>query len=250
MTTHERIRFATAAAGAILLLAPTPAAAEKPAFTKRTYTYKTVDGVKIAADVYRPDDAEVRPVLVWIHGGALIMGSRNGVPPQLMNLCKTEGYALVSLDYRLAPEVKLPAIIEDIQDAFRWLGEEGPMLLHIDPKRMVVAGGSAGGYLTLMTGFAAKPKPRALVAYWGYGDVDGDWYTKPSEHYRKSPLVTKEEAYKQIGDAVLTSPGSRARTGAATTSTCARTGCGRRRSPASTRTRSAASSTATARCGT
>ena len=38
-------------------------------------------------------------------------------------------------------------------------------------------------------------KPRALVAYWGYGDVDGDWYTKPSEHYRKQPLVSKEEAF-------------------------------------------------------
>ncbi len=200
----------TARAGLVFWLIvfhmPTPAAAEPPAFAKKTYTYKNVDGVKIAADVYRPEDTEIRPVLVWIHGGALIMGNRNGVPAQLMNLCKTEGYALVSLDYRLAPEVKLPAIIEDIQDAFRWLGEEGPELLHIDPKQLVVAGGSAGGYLTLMTGFAVKPKPRALLAYWGYGDVDGEWYTKPSEHYRKSPLVTKEEAYKQVGDKVLTSP--------------------------------------------
>jgi pimeloyl-ACP methyl ester carboxylesterase len=58
-----------------------------------------------------------------------------------------------------------------------------------------------------MTGIAVKPRPRALVAYWGYGDVDGDWYTKPSEHYRKQPLVSKEEAYKQVGDKVLTGGG-------------------------------------------
>src|SRR5262249_18857725 len=64
-----------------------------------------------------------------------------------------------------------------------WLREQGPKRLHIDPARMVVTGGSAGGYLTLMAGFRVKPKPAALVAYWGYGDVDGDWYTKPSEHY-------------------------------------------------------------------
>jgi pimeloyl-ACP methyl ester carboxylesterase len=56
----------------------------------------------------------------------------------------------------------------------------------------------------LMTGIRIKPRPTALVAYWGYGDVDGDWYTEPSEHYRKQALVSKEEAYKGVGGKVLT----------------------------------------------
>src|SRR5262249_49129033 len=131
--------------------------------------------------------------------------SRSGVPGNLLDLCKKEGYVLVSLDYRLAPEVKLPAIVEDVEDAFRWLRKDGPKLLHIDPDRMVVAGGSAGGYLTLVVGSRVKPSPRGLVAYWGYGDVDGDWYTKPSEHYRKQvPLISKEDALKAVTDQVLT----------------------------------------------
>jgi acetyl esterase/lipase len=176
----------------------------KPALVKKTYTFKTVGDVKIQADVYRADDDVRRPVVVWIHGGALIMGSRTGVPKNLLDLCRSEGYALVSVDYRLAPEVKLPGIIEDVEDAFRWLRSRGPELLRIDPERLVVAGGSAGGYLTLMTGFRVKPAPRALVAYWGYGDVDGDWYTKPSEHYRTTTaLIGKEEAYKGVGAKVL-----------------------------------------------
>jgi acetyl esterase/lipase len=193
-------------AAGMVLIAPRGATAADAAFTKKTYIYKTVGDVKVSADVHRADDNEIRPVLVWIHGGALIMGGRNSVPTPLLNLCRTEGFALVSLDYRLAPEVKLPAIIEDIQDAFRWLRADGPKLLHIDPDRLVVSGGSAGGYLTLMTGVCVKPRPKALVSYWGYGDVDGDWYTKPSEHYRKQPLVPKEEALKQVGGAVLTGP--------------------------------------------
>jgi acetyl esterase/lipase len=171
---------------------------------KKTYVYKTIGETKIHADVYRPDDAKVRPVVVWIHGGALIMGSRTGVPRELLDLCRAEGYVLVSLDYRLAPEVKLPAIIEDVQDAFRWLHDKGPELLAINPAKMVVTGGSAGGYLTMMTGICVKPRPQGLVAYWGYGDVDGDWYTKPSEFYRKQRLVDKEQAYKAIGGTVLT----------------------------------------------
>jgi acetyl esterase/lipase len=190
---------------AIVLLGPSQATADEAPFSKKTHTYKTVGDVKIQADVYRAEDDAVRPVVVYIHGGALINGSRTGVPQRLRDLCQKEGFALVSLDYRLAPEVKLPAIIEDVQDAFRWLREQGPNKLHIDPERIVVTGGSAGGYLTLMTGCCVQPSPVALVAYWGYGDVDGDWYTKPSEYYRKSvPLIDKEDAEKAVGGKVLT----------------------------------------------
>src|SRR5205823_7955621 len=118
---------------------------------------------------------------------------------------RAEGYALVSFDYRLAPEVKLPAIAADVEDAFRWLREQGPKLLHVDPNRVVVTGGSAGGYLTLLAGSRVRPRPTALVAYWGYGDVDGDWYTKPSDFYRKQvPLIDKEEAFRAVGGPVLT----------------------------------------------
>src|SRR5437868_3728102 len=91
-------------AGALMLIAPGRAGADGTAFVKKTYTYKTVDGVPVQADCYRPGDTKVRPVLVWIHGGALIVGSRDSVPRPLRDLCRAEGYALVSLDYRLAPE--------------------------------------------------------------------------------------------------------------------------------------------------
>src|SRR6187397_2407033 len=110
----------------LLLLALLVPVAQPPALVKKAYTFKTVGDVKIQADVYRPDDTKVRPVVVWIHGGALILGNRAGVPKNILDLCREEGYALISIDYRLAPEVKVPEIIADVEDAFRWIREEGP----------------------------------------------------------------------------------------------------------------------------
>ena len=184
--------------------AATGAEEAAPGFTKRAFTYKTVDGLALEADVHREGDDKTRPVVVWLHGGALIVGSRADVPRRLVDLCRDEGYILVSFDYRLAPEVKLPAIVEDLEDGFRWLQVQGPRLFRADPARVVVTGGSAGGYLALTAGARVRPRPRAVVSYWGYGDVDGDWYTRPSEHYRTtSPLVAKEEALRAVGGKVL-----------------------------------------------
>jgi methylenetetrahydrofolate reductase (NADPH) len=191
--------------GVCLVMAISQGARAEVPFAKRTFTYKTAGHSRIQADVYRPEDKTIRPVLVWIHGGALIVGSRHGIPQDFHQLCRTQGYVLISIDYRLAPEVKLPEIIDDVKDAFRWIRTKGPDLFQGDPDKLVVAGGSAGGYLTMMTGICIQPRPRALVAYWGYGDVDGPWYTEPSEFYRTSgPLISREEAYKAVGTQVLT----------------------------------------------
>jgi acetyl esterase/lipase len=203
-TTRAALASLPMVAGAALLAAG-PARAADPPLPMQTYTFKTAGDVKIQADVYRADDKTVRPVLVWIHGGALITGNRKSVPTNLLDLARDEGYAVASLDYRLAPEVKLPEIVADVTDAFRWLRGDGAKACRLDPHRVVVTGGSAGGYMTLMTGVAVTPRPKALVAYWGYGDVDGDWYTKPSDFYRKQvPLIDKADAFKAVGGKVIT----------------------------------------------
>src|SRR4051794_34766251 len=136
---------------------------------RETYVYKEVDGCRIKLDVHRAPGHEVRPVVVWIHGGALIMGHRGGIDRALLGALTGAGYVVVSIDYRLAPETKLPAIVADVRDACRWVRERGPDLFRTAPGRLAVMGGSAGGYLTLMTGFRVEPPPRALVSFWGYG---------------------------------------------------------------------------------
>ncbi len=126
-------------------------------------------------------------------------GHRAGVSGRVKKMMLDAGYAIVSIDYRLAPETQLPAIIEDLEDAFRWVREQGPKLFQVDASKIAVTGGSAGGYLTLTSGFRVKPRPTVLVAFWGYGDLVGDWYSKPSKHARHQRVkLTKEEAYRQV----------------------------------------------------
>lgn len=167
--------------------------------TPVTYTYKTVAGLAVKADVYRLGHDGNRPCVIWIHGGALIGGHRGPVPPPLLTPFLEAGYVLVSIDYRLAPETKLPHIIEDLEDAWRWVRTSGPALFGVAPMRVAAMGGSAGGYLALTAGFRVRPRPTCVVAFWGYGDLIGDWYSTPSPHpahHRVEP--TEEEARRQV----------------------------------------------------
>jgi acetyl esterase/lipase len=176
-----------------------PAFGGPPDVRKQTYIYKKVEKLEIKADVYRVADDSRRPVVVWIHGGALINGHREGVLPRVKEAVLRAGYILVSIDYRLAPESQLPAIVEDVEDAIKWTREKGPELFGADPARLAIVGSSAGGYLTLTAGFRTKPAPAALVSLWGYGDLVGSWYSEPSKHARHNKvIVSREEANRQV----------------------------------------------------
>jgi acetyl esterase/lipase len=143
---------------------------------------------------------------VWIHGGALIQGSRKlPADSRILRALLEAGFTVVSIDYRLAPETKLPGIIEDVRDAFHWVGANAAKL-RIEPDRLAVCGASAGGYLTQMTGFAIKPRPKALASFWGYGDIVGDWYSRPDPFYLRQPAVSREDALAAVGSVAIAEP--------------------------------------------
>jgi acetyl esterase/lipase len=198
MNRHEFLKTMTA--GAASLLASRWARGDETSEVK-TFTYKTAGGCDIQLDAFGSHASVRKPVVVHIHGGALILGSRKD-PPKWLN--PQGDHVLISIDYRLAPQTKLPEIIEDVQDAFRWIYTKAPRLLNIDIEKLVVAGGSAGGYLTLMTGFCIKPRPKALIVLSGYGDITGSWYSRPSAFYMRQPRVSKEEALASVGTTCVT----------------------------------------------
>ena len=182
---HFFMQYITSMLGLILcafLLNPGSAFAQEQKTTVTTFTYKKVGDLEIKLDANRPADKKIRPLAVWIHGGALINGGRQGIGPgrQLLHA----GYVVVSIDYRLAPETKLPEIISDVEDAFEWIRKNGREKFQADTSKIAVLGGSAGGYLTFSTGFRVQPPPTVLVSYWGYGDLIGPWYSEPSPHAR------------------------------------------------------------------
>lgn len=181
-----------------------PLAASAPPLAQ-TVTFKTVGSLAIQADVYRPTAGGVRPVVpvvLWIHGGALIFGDRGMLPAEQRDLYLRAGFAVVAVDYRLAPETKLDGILEDLDDAHAWLRSEGPRL-GLDTDRLAVVGHSAGGYLALMAGRRFRPRPRAVVSFYGYGDVSGDWYSRPDPFYGRDPEVSRDEAYRAVGQKPL-----------------------------------------------
>ena len=89
----------TAGGGASLVLSALSLAEERNVRVT-TYTYKKVGKLEIRADVHRPNDEVTRPVVVWIHGRALISGYRGWVNPRVKEMMLEAGYMIVSIDYR------------------------------------------------------------------------------------------------------------------------------------------------------
>jgi acetyl esterase len=96
------------------------------------------------------------PLLLYCHGGGFVVGGIDTHDSLCRQLALRSGGAVLSLDYRLAPEHRFPAAQDDTWAALRWLYGEGAARLGLDPGRLAVGGDSAGGTLAAVAAIRAR----------------------------------------------------------------------------------------------
>ena len=127
---------------------------------KRNIPYVKGGGERQQLDLFLPKDfktaKEPYPVLVWIHGGGWAAGSKDGMDDGAKQAV-SNGFAFVSINYRLAPKDRYPAQLEDCKSAIRWLRAHAKKL-HLDSDKIGVWGASAGGHLAALLAVTGKEK--------------------------------------------------------------------------------------------
>lgn len=110
---------------------------------------------------YRPSGStadEALPALVFFHGGGWVIGDRDTHDVLCRDLCDLARCAVFSVDYRLAPEHRFPAAVDDAVAATRWVSAHAARLA-VDPARIAVGGDSAGGNLAAVTALTLRGEP-------------------------------------------------------------------------------------------
>jgi acetyl esterase/lipase len=148
--------------------------------------YLRANGWEGKLDVYAqrtPPNGPPTPVVIFIHGGGWVQGTKEGSVLQGVLPYVAMGYSVVNVEYRLANVSLAPAAIEDCRCALRWVFAHAKDY-NFDPGRLVVAGASAGGHLALTTGMIPtsagldrscqtpdEPRVAAIVNFFGITDI-------------------------------------------------------------------------------
>ena len=118
----------------------------------------------VPARLYKPRHGEALPLLVFMHGGGFVLCSLDTHDNFCRALAKAGDCAVLSVDYRLAPEHKFPAAYEDAQAALEWAAANATAL-GCDGRRLALAGDSAGGNLAAAAALNASPEVRRVLRH-------------------------------------------------------------------------------------
>jgi acetyl esterase/lipase len=153
---------------------PTP-----PTRSVETIQFAQPDNVPLNLSLYRPAQLGKYPAIVVIHGG----GWQSGDPGnnfEFSQYMAAQGYSVLSIDYRLAPEYKYPAQIEDVRTAIAYIREHADEL-EVDVNRIALMGRSAGAHLAMLAAFAPDVPPvRAIVNYYGPVNLTTGYQDRPN----------------------------------------------------------------------
>lgn len=147
----------------------------------------------IPARLYKPHQGEALPLLVFLHGGGFVLCSLDTHDNFCRALAKAGNCAVLSVDYRLAPEHRFPAAYEDAQAALEWAAVNAAAL-GCDGRRLALAGDSAGGNLAAAVALHASPAAhqvlRHLLLFYPASDptASGTSY----ETFPRTPFLSAE----------------------------------------------------------
>lgn len=102
-------------------------------------------------DIYLPKTDGPYPVIIWIHGGGYLSGDKSGSDVNFAKEGLNRGYAVVSINYRLAEDARFPAQIYDVKTAIKYL-RANAQTYNLDPNKFALWGSSAGGHLAALAG--------------------------------------------------------------------------------------------------
>ncbi|HEX5341384.1 MAG TPA: alpha/beta hydrolase [Duganella sp.] len=137
-------------------------------------------------DAYLPA-GERLPAVILVHGGGWKAGYRSEFAPMAVRLAQ-QGYAALTISYRLSGEARYPAAVQDVQQAVRWVRAHAAEL-HIDPRRIALAGGSAGGQLASLAGvtLADGEGVQAIINIDGLSDFTSELALRYEDDPNKNP---------------------------------------------------------------
>ncbi len=178
------LRAIPIAIAGLLVLAVLALSQEGAPEIRKNVVYHQVGGEALKLDLIEPISGNGPfPLIIWIHGGAWEIGDRKDNHKGMMGFAKL-GYAGASVQYRFAPKCKFPAQLDDVRAALAFLRAHAREY-NIDPHRIGVCGGSAGGQLALLLGLAQSDENgqanaiRAVVNF--YGPTDFHSFTVPEQ---------------------------------------------------------------------
>jgi acetyl esterase len=154
------------------------------------FTIPARDGFLLPARLYAPGPG-VLPVLLYFHGGGFTIGSVASHDILCRELSRLSGCAVVSLDYRLAPEHRFPVAVDDAWDALQWLAA-GARGLGLDATRLAVGGDSAGGTLAAVCAVLARDAGLELALQLLIYPGCAAWPTAPSHRRFAHGLVLEQ----------------------------------------------------------
>ena len=150
---------------------------------------------KIPVRVYYPTAKESLPALVYFHGGGWVIGDLDTHDATARQLAKGSNCIVVSVDYRLAPEHKFPAAMDDCYEATKWIAENGASW-GIDTTRIAVGGDSAGGNLAAAVSLRARDVQGPTIQFQllVYPAVDATRLDRDShENFEKGYLLSLKD---------------------------------------------------------